>query len=370
VDVDYLERHSLPVVTLMLITGLQVLSQASHSPAWLSAFVILICIYRFLSERNFARHTPFLLRMFLVCVSTVVFFLYYRTNFSVDMAASFLLLASTLKLLEIRNAKDTKIFIYTMFYLSGVSFLFEQSFSHTVLQLVLILCCLYGLVCLHSGYFSGSKLVFLKYQSGSLLKVALVSIPLVAFLFIFFPRIGPLWSNPIAVQTATTGISDTMSPGGIAEVAKSSARAFRVSFSKGLPKQQDLYWRGLILDEFDGKTWRQSGSQFLKREHTKIDSGTFYSHGDDFYKVMLEPHQQQWLFVLEGSRASSSNVIKSDMGLFRLKTDAIQATHYKMTFQSDLKSNLDVLPILNPLSEAYRPYYLHNEHKTLALYQT
>ena len=132
-----------PVNSLLLLVLLQLLSHQTHSPLWLSGFIGLICLFKFLADKSHTKKIPFMLRTVLMLSSTGVFILYYRNNFSVDMAASFLFLAAALKLLEIDKQKDVVVFIFSMLYLSAVSFLFEQSILHTLLQFVSVTLCFY-----------------------------------------------------------------------------------------------------------------------------------------------------------------------------------------------------------------------------------
>ena len=62
-----------------------------------------------------------------------------------------------------------------------------------------------------------------------------------------------------------TGLSDTMTPGSISELSTSDAIAFRVKFHGDPPPRNRRYWRGPVLSEFDGKTWR-AGFPRLRRE--------------------------------------------------------------------------------------------------------
>jgi len=55
-------------------------------------------------------------------------------------------------------------------------------------------------------------------------------LPVVAVLFLLFPRVGPLWSVPLVSDQATTGLSDEMTPGGITSLVQNDERAFRVTF--------------------------------------------------------------------------------------------------------------------------------------------
>jgi len=357
-----INEQKLPVITLLLIVVLQLISHVSHSPVWLTVFVLIICIFRFLAEKTFRHNTPFLTRFFLISFSTTVFFLYYRLDFTVEMATSFLLMASSLKLIEIKTKKDTLIFVYAMLYLSAVSFLFDQALLHTLLQICMIASCLYALLRINTGYVSAGYTDFFRQQWPSLFKSLMLAVPLVLICFLFFPRISPLWSIPIKTDSAKTGFSDRMSPGDIASLVKSSERAFRATFSGPVPKKSELYWRGLVLDEFDGRVWKQASKSVPNLGKYKIDPGTFYDTDKPFYQVMLEPHKQKWVFALEGAQASSSNVMLSDMGVFSLKTEAIQATHYKMeqtkTNVPDVKFPLiPSLVVLNDKARRKSSYY-------------
>jgi len=331
---------SYPFGVLLLIILLQLISHYNHSPVWLVLFSTAIAGYGFFTYKVIGTKVPVSIRTMLVIIAVVIFFMYFKVDFSVDMAASFLVLASTLKFLELKNKKDVTLFVYVMLYLSAISFLFTQSFIQAILQFVLIFACLYVLLCLNGDQYLS------KYQApwSSLFKAVFVAGPIVIVCFLFFPRIAPLWSIPIKAQSATTGMTNYMSPGDIAELAQSSERAFRATFSIQSPEKKDLYWRGLVLDYFDGRAWSINSSNSSQRAFNKVDLGVLYDHGDNYYEVMLEPSNQPWVYVLESSRASSSNVLVRDAGQFQLKTDAIQSTRYKMTFKDSESKRQPVIP--------------------------
>jgi len=95
-------------------------------------------------------------------------------------------------------------------------------------------------------------------QAGALAaRSAVFGAPVMAALFLLFPRIGPLWGMP---QDAwgRTGLSGTLRLGGVAEVANDDSIAFRVRFDDGMAVQPDsLYFRGPVLTRFDGIEWRR-----------------------------------------------------------------------------------------------------------------
>lgn len=326
------DKAILPVKSLLLVLVLQLISHQSHSPLWLSIFVLLIGVFKYVAYKNNVVKIPWLLRVVLMLGSLGVFFLYYRANFTVDMAASFLFLASVLKLLEINQPKDAVVYVFSMLYLSAVSFLFDQGILHTVLQLVLVSCCLYSLFIMQlpTRQLTVSTRFLIGMHGKSMLKMLVFAIPFVVVLFLFFPRIAPLWQMPIKTQSAKTGMSAEMSPGDVSKLAKSSATAFRAVFDESPPDRSSLYWRGLILDQFDGRRWDSAGAQSRWSRPVKVDPGRLLTTSHPAYQVMLVPHQQRWVFALDGSTPASSNLLPSDMGLYRLKTDAIQPTRYQM----------------------------------------
>ncbi len=63
-----------------------------------------------------------------------------------------------------------------------------------------------------------------------------------------------------------------MSPGSIGKLATEYDPAFRVRFEGSPPPQAALYWRGPVLNDFDGFTWRREPIEVLHRAATR-DAG-------------------------------------------------------------------------------------------------
>ena len=120
------------------------------------------------------------------------------------------------------------------------------------------------------------------------------AVPLMLVMFLFFPRVqSPLWGLPHDAYSGSTGLSDTMSPGTLSNLSMSDAVAFRAQFEGEPPDRARLYWRGPVLWDFDGKTWR-GGNPI---------GGTapeFLGLGDPVrYTVTIEPHNLNWLFAID-----------------------------------------------------------------------
>jgi transglutaminase-like putative cysteine protease len=94
-------------------------------------------------------------------------------------------------------------------------------------------------------------------------------------------------------EQASTGLSDEMSPGGISELATYYDAAFRVQFDGAPPPLTSLYWRGPVLNDFDGFTWRRNRSRYYPGAKLEMLGEPVRYH------ITLEPTQQRWLFALD-----------------------------------------------------------------------
>jgi transglutaminase-like putative cysteine protease len=165
--------------------------------------------------------------------------------------------------------------------------------------------------------------------AGALLLQAL---PLMVAFFILFPRTtGPLWALPQDARAAQTGLSESMTPGNIANLIKSDALAFRVQFEDGLPAYRSLYWRGPVMVDFDGATWKMQ--EFVAQGHSD------YSRRErpTRYSVTLEPHNKTWLFALDvpGSRPEGISLL-ADLQL-RNRRPINERMRYEITSYLDYR---------------------------------
>ena len=221
---------------------------------------------------------------------------------SLDMMASLLLLGFAYKALEVIERRDAMVIILTGFILIGVLFLFSQSMFISLYGVFALAVLTGALVAIQQSK-SYATLPNLKLSSMMLF----LCLPLMLVLFIFAPRFSPLWTLPMSGgESAQTGISDSMTPGDIAELSKSDELAFSVTFSGERPKQNELYWRGLVMQNFDGKTWKQFEEKLTPREtrsrlriNRQALRNKLVQKGKGMqYQVIYEKTAQPWLFTL------------------------------------------------------------------------
>jgi transglutaminase-like putative cysteine protease len=196
-------------------------------------------------------------------------------------------------LFEIKSQRDITVLIFVGYFLASSVFFHSQSIWVALYVFVLAIYFTSLLVLIADRKGSVDWRERLRYAS----RMVLQSLPLMLIMFVLFPRIpGPLWALPKDAQSATTGLSEEMTPGNINKLVASYDVAYRVKFEKQPPENKYLYWRGLVLSNYDGKTWRRDDApgwtepDVLKRGNVEDEIN---------YKIYLEPHNQKWLYSLE-----------------------------------------------------------------------
>jgi protein-glutamine gamma-glutamyltransferase len=277
---------------LLGISGCLALALLAHIttlPLWVLGIVVACGIIRLSLARSGRGALPG--RMLFVIAVLVVPLLLVRFHTFNGLVGGTALLSVTagLKLLETRTQRDIYIITLIIYFVSLAALLEGDSFW--LLAYLIGVCWLTTATLLRltsSGPAPGWRRS-LRY-GGRVLAQAL---PLALVFWLLFPRFAqPLWRIPNDSQTAVSGLSDTMSPGDITQLALSDEVAFRVRFESATPPNRERYWRGPVLDIFDGHTWSRSpssqGAPVLK------PLGPSYK-----YTVMMEPHQHRWIFMLD-----------------------------------------------------------------------
>ena len=131
----------------------------------------------------------------------------------------------------------------------GLAGLGSQGLAASLMQASAALLALAGLHSLESG---GQRLL------ASLRRVAIlvaIALPLLLASFVLLPRLEPLWSLPEA-SSGRSGLSERLAPGELASLVQDSSLAARVSFAAaGPPPAEQRYWRVLVHQRFDGRSW-------------------------------------------------------------------------------------------------------------------
>jgi transglutaminase-like putative cysteine protease len=265
---------------------------ALHLPVWLSIAFVTFIVWRWQSLRRGwwlpGVWTTALISGAMACAVT----LEYRTVFGRDAGVALITVFAAMKLLELRNLRDAYVAVCLAFFLVVTNFLYSQSIGMGIYMVVSMWVTVTALVTIsQAGQPLSARLR--GRLGGSLIVQAL---PVMLVLFVVFPRIpGPLWGLPNDARSGQSGLSDNMSPGDISNLSLSNAVAFRVKFDDAPPDAKDMYWRGPVLEQTDGRNWTRSPEA---SSPLGVDAATRIGRFLE-YEVTLEPTQKRWLFTLE-----------------------------------------------------------------------
>lgn len=247
--------------SIVLTLSLILIAQMAFIPVLLSIIfaISILCIWIYLKRQQpFPKIGTFLLTV--LALGSI--YLSYQSFIGVEAGVAVLSTFLFAKSLESKNRRDLIILFNFALFVAASSFLYSQSFGMAIVIVLCLISCLIGLYRIQTSEFEQeptTQRAALQQDAKHVAKFILYAIPFFLLLFIFFPRLPPLWHIPIPENKGVTGISDSMSPGDIAELSQSSALAFRIigDVSK-LPPRSELYWRALVLDEYDGQRWTSS----------------------------------------------------------------------------------------------------------------
>lgn len=306
---------------------LTLLPDVEHAPVWLSIAVGIALAWRAWLWWRRAELPPRWLLTFLVAAGSAGIFLTYRQFFGKDPGIALLILFLALKLLEMRRVRDGLAVVFLCYFLLLTHFLNEQGIGVAGFTLAALVVVTAALASLGHG---GRPAIDHMRQAALMLAQAA---PFMLVLFLLFPRVqGPLWGMPADAYSGMSGLSDSMSPGSISNLSLSGEIAFRVKFEGDLPPKPDLYWRGPVLSDYDGRTWR-AGARLGKVSPPDTPAERTYR-----YSVTLEPHNKHWLFALE-----MPSVLPPDAILLRDYL-MISKVPVRSRIRYEAQSRLDIVP--------------------------
>jgi len=277
---------------LLAVAALVIAPHVLQLPLWCSAFVALMLLWRTGVASGAVPRPGRAVLVLLLVLSVAAIGLNFRTLVGTEASVTLVVVLLSLKALEMRARRDIFVVFFLGFFTVLTQFLNSQSLFSVATMLLGTLGLLSTLVMAHMP---GSE-PSLRAALRTAWKMAAWGLPLMALLFVLFPRIGPLWAIPDEKTQARTGLSDSMPVGSVAELAQDSRIAMRISFDKDAPPAEQLYFRAHVLSQFDGQQWTSDDAQTrapAARGDVRIE-GAMVS-----YEVSLEPHGKTFLPLLD-----------------------------------------------------------------------
>lgn len=285
---EYLARDKL--AWLLVMQAMLILPLLFGLPFWLWLVWATAAFWRTQMFRGRWGAPGSVIKTLLAIICAGGLFASYAGKTGTETMVGLLVCAFSLKLLEVNSARDAQLLVFIGFIITATQFLFYQTPQAAAYG---ILCVVLLLASWRSLYLTHTQSTGLRFKRGGM--ILLHALPIMLVLFVVIPRLGPLWAIPNQ-QAAKTGFSDSLSPGDLGQLALDRSPAFRVEFTEQPPPANQLYWRGLVLDVFDGRTWRMRDSWGFRPVDPAEAAGIKRELID--YSIIVEPHGQPWLFSL------------------------------------------------------------------------
>lgn len=290
-DLKALPREARDTLFLLAVITWTILPHVTNLPWWCTAITVLMLGWRAMLA---VANGPLPGRWVLVGVLAVASGLTYwefRSLLGKEPGVTMAVTLMALKTLELRARRDAFVVFFLGFFIVLTHFLYSQSIFIAVATLASVWGLLSALVLAHMPVGQPN----LKQAGALAARTALLGAPVMALLFVLFPRIGPLWGVPDAALSST-GLSNTMRLGTVAEIAQDDRIAMRIRFLGRVPPPQAMYFRGPVLSRYDGLEWRQI--PFDDPVRTGLQT-----RGEPYrYEVTLEPLMLRVLPLLEAAR--------------------------------------------------------------------
>lgn len=287
-----LPREMRDTLFLLAVIAWVLLLQLPYLPGWSSALGLALLLGRgWLALQQRALPHP-VWRGALLLLILVATWLHYGTLLGQQAGVTLVLLLLALKTLELRAQRDALV----VFFLGFFTLLSQFFHSQSLLTALAMLLALWGLLTalVNAQLPVGQPPLALAARIAA--RLMLLGTPLMLLLFLFFPRLGPLWNLPADALGARSGLSERMQVGQIARLALDDRIALRVRFDGPPPAQSALYFRGPVLSQFDGLEWRPSPRP------TDGQAAELRVEGEPLrYQITQEPGGMPWLLLLEAS---------------------------------------------------------------------
>jgi transglutaminase-like putative cysteine protease len=322
------KQQQLSVKQLFWITASVIIAVLPHLPRLPVWFAFLLGLVVLVTWSAATKRIRPISGWFIVIVTISIFFaiIYFQgLTLNREISVTILTTMTVLKLLETHAKRDAWMIVTLCYFVMLTRFFYSQDLILLLYLIVSVSIITHSLFVLQHPNRAG---FFIKAEIKQTLKLLMTGIPLAALFFLFFPRLGsPIWGSPDLFGEGKTGISEEMSPGSISQLFSDDSTAFRATFSTPVPPRNKLYWRGPVLWDFDGKTWRRNPQLNPIGRHRDFSKEGTKSH----YEIELEPTGQHYLFALDYMlRAPKESILLRDSQLINMGK-INQLRHYQVT---------------------------------------
>ncbi|MGY1459156.1 transglutaminase TgpA family protein [Luteimonas sp. A534] len=310
---------------------------------------------------SWRRRLPGALRLVLSVALVALVLVQSGFGFGRDTGCALLAAMLALKPMELSTLRDGRSLLGFALFAPFATFLLDQGPLSLVLGLGGALAALAAMLRLAELESDETRTLPARERLRRVAAMAAIGLPLALAAFWLFPRMAtPLWGVPERV-ISLPGLSDSMAPGQWLDMMNDDSPALRVSFDGPVPPTSEMYWRGPVLWNYDGREWTTS-RWFSALPAATVEHGARrYS-----YEVEVEPTERRMLVALELPVDVPDGVERTYEQVLSTRRPLSSVTRWRMTSAAPVVFEPELRPFLRSaalrLPDGFNP-------RTLALAQ-
>ncbi len=286
-----------------------------------------------------------LVRLLLALALLATVMLFYRFSFGRDTGCALLATMLALKPVELRHRRDARSLLGFALFSPFATFLLDQGPVSLLLGLISLAVALMAMSALAESEASEvDSLAEAPLQRlRSVGRMALIGLPLALVVFWLFPRlVSPLWGVPDRA-VSKPGLSDRMSPGDWIDLIGDDSPALRATFLGAQPEVTDMYWRGPVLWNFDGRTWsalRWSGAAAQQTADATPGEKSYD------YEMELEPTDRRQMVALDLPLVTPNDAYRDHDYSLRANQPLVALTRWRLQSAAPVRFETELDPRL------------------------
>lgn len=332
-----LPRDARDTLFLLAVIAWIMLPQFQHTPWWTSAFASVLLLWR---ARLALTSAPLPSRWVLAGVLTIAIGATWATHKTIvgrDAGVTLVVMLLALKTLELRARRDAMVVFFLGFFVLLSNFFYSQSLPTAMAMVLGLMGLLTALVNAHMT--AGKPPLTQALRTAGWL--ALWGAPVMVSLFLFFPRMTPLWGVPSDDMAGRSGLSESMRVGEVASLAMDDSVALRIRFDTPEGKEPPanaLYFRGPVLSQFDGRRWQADPVlDAMAMPQLRVSGEPIH------YQMLIEPSKRRWLTLLDAAKTEPQIPPGASVGRLRMSSSLQWLSWRPITdvLRVDAQSHLD-----------------------------
>lgn len=333
------ERFSRSTVFWVLLVQVAAfIPHVKEMPIWVSVLYCACLVWRFGVYQGRWDFPNLGVRIFLVLCAFLAVLVSYRTINGAHGGIALLIIAFGYKALEMKERRDAYVTVILAYFVVASAFLFQRS-------ILVAMYSLFSFALVSAALVSMNRVPSTKVDAQGLKRAVMIllqSIPVMVFLFLFFPKLPPLFQIKLGSENAKTGLSESLSPGSISKLTQSAELAFRAKFTDKRPDHRSLYWRAQIFEEFDGITWSMSKKKPASKEYVEQLKLATNEEGALAYEIYQESSGQKMMFSIPSAWSNDIGVKVMSDGTLERHRSINQLIHYQVRTKLDMPRGLEI----------------------------